>query len=127
MHNAPIGRPISNHKQYQQAPQPVFQQRVVYQPQPRMLQPVRAPQPTTLNYANNRTLPTPIVCKSCKANVTTLAKKQVGAVAFAWALILAKVGMCCLPFCMTPCKDTIHYCPNCGAEAGIAKAKMCSC
>jgi lipopolysaccharide-induced tumor necrosis factor-alpha factor len=60
---------------------------------------------------------TQCVCPHCRATVATNVVQAPGSSAWLFCIGLAFIGLwpcMCIPFCMDPCQDVTHSCPNCG-------------
>ncbi|XP_057717475.1 LITAF domain-containing protein-like [Corythoichthys intestinalis] len=60
--------------------------------------------------------PAQAVCPHCQSTVITQVERTAGLMTWAVCGCLALFGCficCCIPFCVDPCKDVEHHCPNC--------------
>lgn len=86
--------------------------------------PLIRPSPSLQRILRNH--PTTVNCSVCRSLVTTQVDYVRGnfswiicAVFFALGFVLIIPWfLCWLPFCLTDCQDTVHYCPNCKTRIG---------
>jgi len=65
--------------------------------------------------------PMTMMCPHCSTTISTATEREPGARAYCACLFLAAVGafVCCfVPFCLDPCYDVTHKCPQCQAKLG---------
>ncbi|CAF1187357.1 unnamed protein product [Rotaria sp. Silwood1] len=68
--------------------------------------------------------PTQCTCPQCGKQIVTRTQKKSGMLAWIICAVLffTLLWLCCwIPFCVDACKDTQHYCPNCGTLLGVKK------
>lgn len=66
-----------------------------------------------------------IICPSCHDQVWTKVETKATSKTHLWALCLFCClcwPLVCVPYCMTSCNNSCHYCPNCGAFIGEYKS-----
>lgn len=66
--------------------------------------------------------PVYVVCVNCGQHAYTRTEVESGLftylACFSIALCGAFCGCCLIPFCVSECKDKVHYCPNCELKLG---------
>ncbi|KAJ8726875.1 hypothetical protein PYW08_015272 [Mythimna loreyi] len=116
-HNSPPPVIVTTHTSHAYPPQPMQPppvQRVVYQAGPAVIPVVVGHQPMM------GPKPTPITCKSCRAQIVTRVELKTSTKTHLFALLLCCVfwPCVCLPYCIDSCQNADHYCPNCDAYIG---------
>ena len=116
----------NNNKKVEEAPLMEAQPAMEYaQPLPMMQQPSfqtsMTQQPTLQPYMLTSG-PTAGVCATCNQMQTTRVSYEAGLCTWlscaGLALIGCWLGCCLIPFCVDPCKDSIHNCGKCGSMVG---------
>lgn len=62
-------------------------------------------------------------CPYCRNTAATVTQKKNGAMTWVSCFVIGLIfwPLCCVPFCVEGCKDTVHNCSACGAEVGLSK------
>lgn len=65
-------------------------------------------------------IPINTVCPNCNQYVESIVRHKIGKSTWITSIALSFVLMCWVPFCFTPFKEPIHYCPKCFVQLTIA-------
>ena len=109
-------------------PQP-YQQPQVYQPQTYAQPPIIQENSNEARDSEKKEkknppltfLPIEWTCPNCDKKMTTKTTSGLKSSGYCWACILFPCCLCCIPFFLTRCFESKHFCTNCMSYLGTAE------